>query len=112
MNDQPKALKRAIRQLADMAYERELASALEALHQQFGSWRNGETGPFELSDAIHRFHNGIARDLYNRYSSGGILDGVVAGAIMRGTISAAEIPEVARERLAELTGPGSPFRDE
>jgi hypothetical protein len=112
MDEPPKALKRAIRQLADMAYERELASALEALHQQFSSWRNGAIGPFELSDAIHRFHNGIARDLYNRYSSGGILDGVVAGAIIRGTISAAEIPEVARERLAQLTGPDSPFRDE
>ncbi|HYK05765.1 MAG TPA: hypothetical protein VE974_28725 [Thermoanaerobaculia bacterium] len=112
MHEPSKALKRAIRQLADIAYERELASALEALHQQFSSWRNGELDPFELTDAIHRFHNGIARDLYKQYASGGILEAAVAGAIIRGTISAAEIPEVARERLARLTGPDSPFRDE
>jgi len=112
MTDPAKALKRAVRDLAAMAHERELTSALESLHHQFSSWRNGEIGPFDLTDAIHRFHNGIARDLYNRYSSGAILEAAVAAAMIRGTISEAEIPEVARERLAQLTGPDSPFRGE
>jgi hypothetical protein len=99
---------RAIRELSDIAYQRELAEALDRLGQQFIAWREGKLDPFELEEAIHRFHNGIARELYSRYA-GGLLEASVAGAINRGTISMAEGPEVARERLAQLTGPDSPF---
>jgi hypothetical protein len=111
MIEPTKAFKRAIRELAAVAHERELTSALEALYQQFSSWRNGKIGPFDLTEAIHRFHNGVARDLYNQYSSGAMLEAAVAGAIIRGTISEGEIPELARRRLDQLTGPDSPFRD-
>jgi len=110
MNDRTKAFRRAIRELATVAYERELGSALESLQRHFSAWREGEMSPFELTDAIHRFHNGIARELHNQYSSQSFLEAAVAGAIIRGTIAASEIPEAARERLDELTGPDSPFR--
>jgi hypothetical protein len=31
--------------------------------------RSGEIDPFELSDEIHRFHDGVSRELYNLYGN-------------------------------------------
>jgi hypothetical protein len=62
-----KANKRKLRELAGMAYRRELGAELSKLEEEFARWRSGEIDPFELSDRIHRFHDGISRDLYVLY---------------------------------------------
>ena len=36
---------------------------------KFARWRSGEIDPFELSDEIHRFHDGVSRELYNLYGN-------------------------------------------
>jgi hypothetical protein len=64
-----KASKRKLRELASLAYTRELAAELSKLEAKFARWRSGEIDPFELSDEIHRFHDGIARDLYKLYGN-------------------------------------------
>ena len=84
------------RELAGLAYERELSAELTKLREQFDAWDAGQMTPFELEQAIHQFHDGVSRQLYNRYSSGSTLPHAVAAAIMNGTISVAEIPEPAR----------------
>lgn len=53
-----------------MAYERELAKALEALEESFRQWRKSKISAFELSDRIHKFHNGVARNLWSFYEPG------------------------------------------
>ena len=53
-----------------MAYERELAKALEALEGNFKQRRKNKITAFELNDLIHKFHNGIARDLWSFYETG------------------------------------------
>jgi hypothetical protein len=50
-----------------VAYARELSSELAKLERDFGTRRSGEIDTFELSDRIHRFHDGISRDLYVLY---------------------------------------------
>lgn len=50
-----------------MAYTRELSAELAKLERDFVQWRSGEIDPFELSDRIHRFHDGISRDLHILY---------------------------------------------
>ena len=63
-----KANKRKLRQLAGVAYTRELGAELSKLEADFARWRSGEIDPFELSDRIHRFHDGVSRDLYVLYN--------------------------------------------
>ena len=63
-----KATKRKLRQLAGVAYERELGAELSKLETEFARWRRDEMDPFELSDRIHRFHDGASRDLYVLYN--------------------------------------------
>ncbi|HEX6902614.1 MAG TPA: hypothetical protein VF789_23040 [Thermoanaerobaculia bacterium] len=62
-----KANRRKLRELAGMAYTRELGRELSKVEDDFARWRRGEIDPFELSDRIHRFHDGPSRDLYVRY---------------------------------------------
>ena len=102
MHDLPKAARRAIRELAGLAYERELAAELAKLRVEFDAWAAGDMNAFELEQAIHRFHHGVARELYNRYAPGSTLPHAVAASIMRGTISSTEIPAPAREHLDRL----------
>src|SRR5215217_736895 len=62
-----KANRRKLRELARVAYTRELSAELAKLESDFVQWRSGEIDPFELSDRIHRFHDGISRNLYVLY---------------------------------------------
>lgn len=58
-----RAERKELRRLAGLAYERELAHELTTIEAAFRAWRAGELSPFDLSDRIHAFHNGVARDL-------------------------------------------------
>jgi len=52
MDQVPKRFKRELRQLAGVAYERELARELHGLREQFDRWQRGKLTPFELSDVL------------------------------------------------------------
>ena len=85
-----KSERKELHGLSNLAYERELAKALESLEKKFGQWKKNKITPFELSDLIHKFHNGIARDLWSFYANGdsGM---VVAHAIAKSIILETEI---------------------
>ncbi len=51
--------RKELRKVAGLAYEREFATALELLEENFRQWRGNKITVFELSDFIHQFHNGI-----------------------------------------------------
>ena len=100
MDEVPKRIKRAIRELAGAAYEIELGRALAELRGKFTQWERGDVTPFELSEAVHKFHQGPARDLYVRYTSG-MLNMAVAYAIVTGVLDRSKVdPEV----LGHLAG--------
>lgn len=98
MREYPKPIKRLIREYAARAYEAELGQALGELEQQFAAWRNGEISAFELSDHIHTFHQGPARELWSRYNAR-IDDTLVAHTIVTGLLPRETIPP---ELLAAL----------
>jgi hypothetical protein len=52
-----------MRELARLAYERELAAALTEVEQAFGRWRAGEIDAFGVEHIIHQFHQGTALEL-------------------------------------------------
>jgi len=96
-----KAQRKELRRLAGLAYERQLATALAALEAQFRKWHAGNLDVHELSDAIHEFHNGIARDLYVTYTR---LEPrvAVAQAVARKVLQESEVPPALRDALDPL----------
>jgi hypothetical protein len=98
-NDTTKSHKRRIRELAALAYERELARELGAIERGFARWRSGEINARELTDLIHGFHDGPARELYSIYNSN-VDDFVVGSAIARGILSEDEAAPEIMELLA------------
>jgi hypothetical protein len=63
-----KSQKKRLRHLAGVAHERELSKASEALLGEFRRWQAGEIDVFALSDKIHEFHDGTAREIYKLYT--------------------------------------------
>jgi hypothetical protein len=96
-----KAQRRELPRFASRAYERELGAALAALETQFREWHAGSLDVHQLSDAIHQFHNGIARDLFVTYTR---LEPriAVAQAVARKVLRDDEVPATLREALHTL----------
>jgi len=69
--------------------------------EAFKCWERKELDSGELSEIIHRFHQGPARDLWGRYNTG-YLEMAVAFAITTGVLSRDSIPA---ELLDHLAGP-------
>jgi hypothetical protein len=94
-----KELRRRLLDLTELAYERELSHELAELEAEFGRWRSGETNAFDVSQAIHEFHQVVARDLFSRYRPENA-EIVVAQAIIRGIISNDEAGLAVMQHLA------------
>ena len=103
MDQAPKHIKRALRELAARAHEVELERELAVLEREFSRWRSGAASAFDLSDAIHRFHQGPARDLYLTYTQL-YPKGAIASAIQAGILDRTQIdPDVLEELAGALT---------
>ena len=113
-----KAERRTLRELAGLADDRELGAALSRLEASFADWRAGRISPHELSDRVHAFHQGPARDLYVLYTRVHP-DTLVARAVAYDIIREDEVPPDLLPRLArtiafyrsELAPPESPHDD-
>ena len=90
--------RKELRRLSGLAYECELAKALESFEGKFGQWRKNKITAFELSDFIHKFHNGIARDLWIFYTNGDSKL-IVSQAITKGLILRTKIGSGILEKL-------------
>src|SRR2546428_14059724 len=66
----PKAIKRALRELAGRAHETLLRRALTDLRREFDAWERSEIDAFELTERVHKFHQGPAQEIYLRFSGG------------------------------------------
>jgi hypothetical protein len=84
-----KSQRRRIRELAGIAYDRELARELVTLEAEFVRWHSGRITSHDLSHRIHEFDFGPARRLFSKYS-GGSLHLAVAAAIAEGILTEGE----------------------
>lgn len=66
--DLTKADKKKVRQLAGIAWERELREEIRGIADAIDEMENGSLSPFDVDVRIHEFHNGASRDLYRQYS--------------------------------------------
>ena len=97
-----KAQGRRLRELASIAYERELSIELESLEADFRRWRAGEINAFDLSEQIHAFHQETARDLFKKYKAN--LEIAVAQAIHLGILSKDEVGSDIVDHLGRFDG--------
>jgi hypothetical protein len=93
-----KAIKKLRREWLGEAYARELHRELTKLYASFEAWREGEIDSWDLSDRIHKFHNGASRELYKKYNDGDD-DLNVAYAIVSGILDREEVPAALFEAL-------------
>jgi len=102
MAELSKAARKAIRDAADVAYQRELDAELEELAQDFADWKAGKLSAVSLVEAIHDFHQGPARQLFNRYGASSVPDFALAAAVVAGFIQLQEIATPGREHIAKI----------
>jgi hypothetical protein len=82
----PKAIKRALRELAGRR------RALTDLRREFDAWERSEIDAFELTERIHKFHQGPAQEIYLRFSGGIDLRLLVGYCVHEGLIERESIP--------------------
>jgi hypothetical protein len=99
MTEIPKRLKRLLRTWAGEAHEEELRRALVPLAEAFDRWKSGGIASSELSNLIHKFHQGPARQLFVKYDTNH-LEAPVAHAIVTGVLEKNKIPPELLEQLA------------
>ena len=105
--DFTKKQKAEIRKLQGLAWKRELEEELGSLESNFEAWRNSEIDAFDLSDLIHKFHDGESRQLYKYYTYRNS-PYAVPSAIAKSIISESE---VSKELLDIIAGDIQHFRE-
>ncbi len=68
MDEYSKKTKKILKELAAMAYQRELGVELKSLNEKFNDWENGKIDCFELNEYIHKFHQGISKEIWKKYN--------------------------------------------
>jgi hypothetical protein len=101
MQETPKPIKRLVREWAGIAHDRELGRALLDLREQFERWLRREISPVELNDLIHRFHDGISRDIWKKYATNR-LEPAIGFAIATGILRREELPSALLEHVSGL----------
>jgi len=99
--DIPKRVKRLLREYAAVAHEEELRRALLPLAEALKRWEHGSLDSGELSDLIHRFHQGPARELFLRYNASNLV-APVAYAIAAGIVNRTAVPGELLEHLSGM----------
>ena len=85
-----KSEKKRLRELAALAYERDVANSLSKIASQVDEWKNGKITALQLSEALHEYDRGESRDIWSRYDSNQY-DIEVASAIVRGLLTEVEV---------------------
>jgi hypothetical protein len=93
-----KKTRKEFRKLLGKAYSKELDQHLFDLSIKFDDWKNKKIDCWDLNDHIHKFHDGISRDLFNTYNASGMDDiFMISRALANDLIQKEEIPDEAIE---------------
>lgn len=101
MRELSESLKKELRQHADRAWEAEMKVALAALAAKFDEWRAGSLSTADLDSAIHTYHDGIAREIWRRFS-GSDRRMPLAHAVAAGFIEEKSLPPGVQEHIASM----------
>ena len=101
MTDISKKTRKKLKELGLRAYEKDMGRCLDVVYKHFQAWKAGEIEVWDVNQAVHDYHNGIARDLYKTYSMNDPLISVVFG-VHQGLISIDDVPEEVRSRVENM----------
>ena len=101
MAEPTKRLKKLLREYHSRARTEELRRALNGLAGDFEAWKSGEIDSDELSDRIHRFHDGTSREIFKSYNLGR-LEPVLARAIGEGILAKSNVTSELLKYLAGM----------
>jgi len=81
----------ALRELAQVAHERELQSIMDRLQDNFNAWQQGDVSVWQMETCLNDFVNGTSRALHTTYT---LTDPSfsVAYAVSKGVLAMEEIP--------------------
>jgi hypothetical protein len=102
MTELTKKQKKHLRELTDIAYERDMSRCLEVLTDKFEAWKKKEISTWDLNQKIHEYHNEIARELYKSYTMNDPIFTVAFG-VAQGVISLNEVDQTCREIISSLS---------
>lgn len=99
-----KQTRKRLQELREAAWERELRRELLLLYDSFVEWKEGRLDAWEISDRIHKFHDGAARELFKTYAHSAFsgIEFPLAYALRTGILTLDEMPGEARDRLGRL----------
>lgn len=86
-----KTIRRKLRKLSNLAYDRELNQKLDELYAKFQRWKNGEIDVLQLHDLIHEYHDRDGREIWKIYNQTKT-DFIVTRACKLGILIDDEIP--------------------
>ena len=66
--DFTKSERRRVRELAALAWDRQLRSELAKIGDAINAMTEQLSSPHDVNDLIHDFHNGISRELFDRFN--------------------------------------------
>jgi len=90
-----------MRELAQLAYERDLSRCIDVLHAQMSEWKDGRMTVWDIEQSIHEFHNKIARSLYRSYAMNDTFLAVAFG-VAQGVLSLNDIPESEKAKIQDV----------
>lgn len=94
-----------VRELLGIAYARELDSHLLDLSEKFDDWKTKKMSCGDLNECIHKFHDGISRDLWNTYNARSIHQLYLVGrAYSLKLLKKEEIPEELLDAVEKISG--------
>lgn len=99
MQEQPKKIKRLIREWKEEAHERELHRELSRLDESLAEWRRGAIGSGKMSHRIHEWERGPSRALFKEYNAG-TPEMALAYAIVIGILEQDKIPSEVLEAIS------------
>jgi hypothetical protein len=93
-----KNIRKKLRDLSDLAYERELGRQLEELYAKFEDWKNSRIDSVQLHNLIHEYNKKEGKEIWSTYYQTEA-DFLVARAYRLGILNADEIPQDVAEAL-------------
>ncbi|MBW1894903.1 MAG: hypothetical protein JRI91_14595 [Deltaproteobacteria bacterium] len=102
MRSYSKAVKKKMSHLAGLAHQREQEEYLAKLAEKFDAWRKKEIDCWDLTDAIHQFHQKDAQNVYKVYDSNDDYDIQVARGIRFGLLKREEVDEDVLTSIEDL----------
>jgi hypothetical protein len=102
MDKLTKKQKRHLKELAEIAYERDITRCLGVVEDMFKAWRANDISAWDLNNKIHEYHDEIARTLYKSYTINNPIFSVAFG-VANGVLSIDEVEESCKERVKSLS---------